>query len=128
VRIDSWSIAEREHASDIVRQGSSAALRIRTGATSTGQAVTGLLSMSVMSWSHPGADDVSACKPAGQQLDLWPLRDAGYVARLLGIPRKSVLQYAREGKLPCVRIGRHVRFVIADVQAAVDAQRPSRRA
>jgi excisionase family DNA binding protein len=52
------------------------------------------------------------------------LRDAAYVAGLLGIPRKSVLQYAREGKLPSVRIGRHVRFVIADVQAAIDTQRP----
>ena len=70
-----------------------------------------------------------ARQPEQQQLRLLeieraPLRDAGYVAGLLGIPRKSVLQYAREGKLPCVRIGRHVRFVIADVQAAIDAQRP----
>jgi excisionase family DNA binding protein len=105
----------------------STAPTIRVVATPTGQAVTGLLSMSVMSWSRPGADDVSAREPAGKQPDLWPLRDAGYVARLLGIPRKSVLEYAREGKLPCVRIGRHVRFVIADVQAAVDAQRPSGR-
>ncbi len=68
-----------------------------------------------------------ARESVGEQLDeLWPLRDAGYVGRLLGIPRKSVLQYAREGKLPCVRIGRHVRFVIADVQAAIDVQRPGR--
>jgi len=68
-----------------------------------------------------------AREPASEQLELWPLRDAEYVARLLGIPRKSVLQYAREGKLPCVRIGRHVRFVIPDVQAAIDSQRPSSR-
>jgi excisionase family DNA binding protein len=92
-----------------------------------GQAAARLLSMSVVSWSCSGAAAVSAREPAGEQLDLWPLRDAGYVARLLGIPRKSVLQYAREGKLPCVRIGRHVRFVIADVQATIDAQRPSSR-
>jgi excisionase family DNA binding protein len=83
--------------------------------------------MSVVSWSRSGARSVPAREPAAEQLALWPLRDAGYVARLLGIPRKSVLQYAREGKLPCVRIGRHVRFVIADVQATIDAQRPSRR-
>ncbi len=68
-----------------------------------------------------------AREPAGEQLALWPLRDADYLARLLGIPRKSVLQYARERKLPCVRIGRHVRFVMVDVEAAIDAQRPSSR-
>jgi len=28
------------------------------------------------------------------------LRDAAYVGALLGIPRKSVLQYAREGTCP----------------------------
>lgn len=67
-----------------------------------------------------------AGEPPSEQREPWPLRDAEYVARLLGIPRKSVLQYAREGKLPCVRIGRHVRFVIADVQATIDSQRPSR--
>jgi excisionase family DNA binding protein len=83
--------------------------------------------MGVMSWSRSGAASVSAREPAEEELEPWPLRDADYVARLLGIPRKSVLQYAREGKLPCVRIGRHVRFVIADVQAAIDTQRPSRR-
>ena len=70
----------------------------------------------------------SAVSPA-QRFDLEraPLRDATHIAALLGIPRKSVLQYARDGRLPCVRIGRHVRFVIADVQAAIDAQRPNSR-
>jgi hypothetical protein len=32
-------------------------------------------------------------------------------ALLGGIPPKTVLQYARGGRLPCVRIGKHVRFV-----------------
>ncbi len=62
--------------------------------------------------------------PVPFDLEQVPLRDAAYVGALLGIPRKSVLQYAREDKLPSVRIGRHVRFVIADVQRAIDAQRP----
>ena len=48
------------------------------------------------------------------------LRDADYIARLLGIPRKTVLQYARDGRLPCVRLGKHVRFVVADVERALD--------
>lgn len=51
------------------------------------------------------------------------LRDAAFVADVLGIPMKTVLQYAREGRLPCVRLGRHVRFVMADVERAVDGMR-----
>jgi excisionase family DNA binding protein len=43
---------------------------------------------------------------------------------MLGIPRKSILQYARERKLPCIRIGKHVRFLVADVEQAIDDQRP----
>jgi excisionase family DNA binding protein len=78
----------------------------------------------------PAHKSTSPAADGGEQLALLeleraPLRDATYVAGLLGIPRKSVLQYAREGRLPSVRIGRHVRFVIADVQAAIDAQRPT---
>ena len=54
------------------------------------------------------------------------LRDADYIARLLGIPRKTVLQYARDGRLPCVRLGKHVRFVVADVEHAIEQQRERR--
>jgi excisionase family DNA binding protein len=50
------------------------------------------------------------------------LRDANYIARLLGIPRKTVLQYARDGRLPCVRLGKHVRFVVADVERALERE------
>jgi excisionase family DNA binding protein len=41
-----------------------------------------------------------------------PLLTAEQVARLLGIPRSSVYEYARRGEdpLPAVRVGRHVRF------------------
>lgn len=52
-----------------------------------------------------------------------PLRTAAEIAALLDIPEKSVLYYARDGRLPCVRIGKHVRFVLADVEAAVAASR-----
>ena len=51
------------------------------------------------------------------------LRDADYIAELLGIPRKTVLHYARDGRLPCVRLGKHVRFVIDDVERAIESQR-----
>jgi excisionase family DNA binding protein len=41
-----------------------------------------------------------------------PLLTADQVARLLGVPRTSVYEYARRSRdpLPAVRVGRHVRF------------------
>jgi len=49
-----------------------------------------------------------------------PLMDAYDVARLLKIPAKTVQQYAREGRLPCRPLGRHVRFVRAEVACAIE--------
>jgi excisionase family DNA binding protein len=49
-----------------------------------------------------------------------PLLTARLIGELLGgIPPKTVLQYARAGRLPCVRIGKHVRFVRSDVDQAL---------
>jgi excisionase family DNA binding protein len=57
-----------------------------------------------------------------------PLHDARQVSVLLGgIPPKTVLQYAREGRLPCLRIGRHVRFMRSELDRALMAQRGGRR-
>lgn len=52
-----------------------------------------------------------------------PLLDADEVAGLLGIPVKTVRQYAREGRLPCRYIGKHLRFARAEVEAAVADER-----
>lgn len=53
-----------------------------------------------------------------------PLLDADEAARILGsIPAKTVLQLAREGRLPSVRIGRHVRFVRAELEATLAQRR-----
>jgi excisionase family DNA binding protein len=53
-----------------------------------------------------------------------PLLTASQLGVLLGgIPPKTILQYARDGRLPCLRIGRHVRFVRSDVDLALEAQR-----
>lgn len=60
----------------------------------------------------------SAAEPM-PTLDNEPLRDAAYVAARLSIPEKSVLQHARQGRLPCVRIGKHVRFVMSEVERAI---------
>jgi excisionase family DNA binding protein len=58
-----------------------------------------------------------------------PLLTAGEIGSLLGgIPAKTVLQYARDGRLPCVRIGKHVRFVRSDVDRALAEQRAPVRA
>jgi excisionase family DNA binding protein len=39
-----------------------------------------------------------------------PFWTATQVARRLNIPRHRVYQYARSGRLPCLRIGRTLRF------------------
>lgn len=53
-----------------------------------------------------------------------PLLTAAQVGKLLGgIPSKTILQYAREGKLPCLHLGKHVRFLRQDIERAIDQQR-----
>ena len=55
-----------------------------------------------------------------------PLLTAREVSKLLGgIPPKTVLQYAREGRLPCLRIGRHVRFVRSELDQKLRTPRRS---
>lgn len=48
--------------------------------------------------------------PAASRSDPDPLLDAQAVAERLGLPRQRVWQLGREGALPCVRIGRQMRF------------------
>jgi excisionase family DNA binding protein len=52
-----------------------------------------------------------------------PLRDAEHVGKLLMIPPKTVLQYARDGRLPCIRIGKHVRFRVSEIETAISPVR-----
>jgi excisionase family DNA binding protein len=49
--------------------------------------------------------------------------DAGEVAELLGLKCSTVEDYARRGELRCVRLGRHRRFLRADVEAYVLSRR-----
>lgn len=54
--------------------------------------------------------------------DDWPLISAEKVAaEIMGddFPPKTVLQMAREGRIPSQKIGRHVRFSRSAVQEAV---------
>lgn len=39
-----------------------------------------------------------------------PLLDAGQAAELLNVPKSWVLAEARNGRLPCLRLGHYVRF------------------
>ena len=55
------------------------------------------------------------------------LLTAAEVAEWLGVPKTWVLESARSGAMPCVRLGRYVRFDLADVKAWVEScKRPGR--
>ncbi len=49
------------------------------------------------------------------------------IADRLGVPESWVLEHARTGSMPCVRLGRYVRFDAADVDEWVAAcKQPAR--
>lgn len=52
-----------------------------------------------------------------------PLLRPEEVARILGVRRSSVYEYARTGRLPHVRVGRHVRFLREDIEEWIRQQR-----
>jgi excisionase family DNA binding protein len=57
------------------------------------------------------------------------LMTATEVAELLGVPVSTVREWGRNGTLPRVKLGRHVRFLRAHVEAAIfDAENGPRRA
>ena len=49
------------------------------------------------------------------------LLDATEVAERLGVPISWVRESARSGAMPCVRLGRYVRFDLADVEAWIQS-------
>jgi len=54
------------------------------------------------------------------------LMTAAQVAQALLIRESTVSDYARRGMLPSIKLGRHRRFVRADVEAALDRLRGRR--
>jgi excisionase family DNA binding protein len=55
------------------------------------------------------------------------LLDAAAIAERLGVPKTWVLESARSGSMPCVRLGRYVRFDLADVERWLEeCKRPGR--
>jgi excisionase family DNA binding protein len=47
------------------------------------------------------------------------LMTAREVAELIGVPVSTILESGRNGTLPRVKLGRHVRFIRAHVEAAI---------
>lgn len=47
------------------------------------------------------------------------LMTAAEVAELLGVPVSTVREWGRKGTLPRVKLGRHVKFVRSQVEAAI---------
>jgi|CXWL01.1.fsa_nt_gi excisionase family DNA binding protein len=46
------------------------------------------------------------------------------VAAILRIARKTVVVKARNGEIPCIRVGKLVRFDQADIDRWINSQRP----
>jgi excisionase family DNA binding protein len=55
------------------------------------------------------------------------LMTATQVADLLGVPISTVREWGRNGTLPRIKLGRHVRFVRAHVESAIFAAEAQRR-
>lgn len=70
----------------------------------------------------PGDDSLASAVPTPLSE---PLLRAEDVARLFGIPRSSVYEYVRSQQIPHIRIGKHVRFVRADLEQWVSGRRTS---
>jgi len=49
------------------------------------------------------------------------LLDAKAIALKLGVPETWVRESARSGAMPCVRLGRYIRFDLADVEAWIES-------
>jgi excisionase family DNA binding protein len=56
-----------------------------------------------------------------------PLLTTAEAAALLAVRTSWVYEAVRAGRLPCVRVGRHVRFLRSDLEAWVAGQREQPR-
>ena len=55
-----------------------------------------------------------------------PLLDSDAAAALLSVRRSWIYEAVRDGRLPHVKVGRHIRFLRADLESWVFAQRRGR--
>lgn len=70
----------------------------------------------------PSLEQTTHDPRSGRRLAVAPARlvDASEIAARLGVPKSWVLESARSGAMPCVRLGRYVRFDDADVDAWIE--------
>jgi excisionase family DNA binding protein len=64
---------------------------------------------------RPLAAATPAAAPSGN------LVDAKALAEVFSLPVSCIYEYAKAGRIPCVRAGKHVRFDVALVRAALGA-------
>lgn len=62
---------------------------------------------------------VSLPSPPAQPL----LVDSRTAARLLSVSPRTVFSMTAAGELPCVRLGRLVRYALADLERVIDSRR-----
>jgi excisionase family DNA binding protein len=71
--------------------------------------------------------DTSPTDPAAMPSPLSePLLDSDAAAALLSVRRSWIYEAVRDGRLPHVKVGRHIRFLRADLESWVFAQRRGR--
>jgi excisionase family DNA binding protein len=71
--------------------------------------------------------DISPTDPATTASPLSePLLDSEAAAALLAVRRSWIYEAVRDGRLPHVKVGRHIRFLRADLESWVFAQRRGR--
>ena len=56
-----------------------------------------------------------------------PLLTPAAAASLLMVKTSWIYEAVRDRRLPCVRVGRHIRFLRADLERFVDSQRDGAR-
>jgi excisionase family DNA binding protein len=47
------------------------------------------------------------------------LLECDEIAKQFGLSKQAIYNYANQGILPCVRIGRHIRFRLEDIEAFI---------
>jgi len=66
---------------------------------------------------------VSGPKGGGEMKEKKQLLTPNEVAAMLQIARKTIIVMARERRLPCIRVGRLVRFDPVDIERWINSQR-----
>jgi len=67
------------------------------------------------------AEEITGKQPGPSLTE--PTLDSQELAALLKIPESTVLELARRGEIPCLRLGKHVRFDRAEVAEALARRR-----